>query len=147
MENYLAGPGVEVDEEENEMEEYMSPLRGIRELIKDKDLEKEFKYLYKEFRLANLTPQQERLFRELISAALQLQLYEEKYRKKGVNLDLREPILMILAEAEAIAVASRSRGGFERRMLATSIQEIEQKETSERKDRLKLFTFLRGGGG
>jgi len=132
-------------EGEEEFEEYVSPIRGITELIKDKDLEKEFKYLYKEFRLANLTPEQERIFRELISAALQLHLYEEKYKRKGVNLNLREPILMILAEAEAIAVASRSRKGFERRMLATSIQEIEQKEASERREKLKLFTFLRRG--
>ena len=120
-------------------------MRGISELIKDKELEKQFRYIYKEFRLANFTPEQEKVFRNLLAAALELYIYEEKYREKGVNLTLREPILMILAEAESLAVASRSRGGFERKMLATSIQQIEQKEASERRGNLKLFTFLRGG--
>jgi len=133
-------------QEEEEEDEELEGLRGINTLINDKKLEDEFKYIYKEFRLANFTPEQERTFRELLATALHLHLYEERYKAKGINLNLREPILMILADAEAMAIASRSRRGFERRMLSTTIQEIEQKEAAERKENLKLFTLLRGGG-
>jgi hypothetical protein len=146
MEDYGLIPGQEQEQTDVEELEEMLPvgMGGLKALVEDKRLERELKYVYKEFRLANFTPEQERIFRELIAAAIQLHIYEEKYKKKGVNLHLEETIRMMLADAEAIAIASRSRKGFERRMLATQIQEIEQKEASEKKSKLGLFQL--GGG-
>ncbi len=139
------GPAPPQDNETDE-ELIEDSLRGIKTLVEDKKLEEDFRYIYKEFRLANFTPDQEKRFKELLATALHLHLYEEKYKKKGINLNLREAILMILADAEAMTIASRSRNGFERRMLSTTIQEIEQKESSERREKLRFFTLLRGGG-
>ncbi|MFA4641543.1 hypothetical protein [Pyrococcus kukulkanii] len=131
-------------DEEGE-EEFIPGMGTLIHIIDDPELRKEFRWIYREFRLGYLKEHEVAVIRYLLSSALQLYEYQRHYEKKGVSLDLTETIKMILSEAEAIIVSSRSRHGFERKMLATTIQKVEQREEYDNERRLRLFTFLGGG--
>ena len=113
-------------------------------IIDDPELRKEFRYVYREFKLGYLREHEVVLVKELLSAALQLYQYQKVYQEKGVNLNLEDTVKIMLADALSVVVASRSRRGFERKMEATTIQRVEQRELAEKKSKLRLFG-LSGG--
>lgn len=133
---YMASQGEEDGREPNED---LEP--GWMQLIKDEQLQKDFKFVYREFRLGNLSKYEAEVVHNLLAAALQLYLYEQEYNRKGVNLRLEDTVKIMLADAASIVVTSRSRGGFERKMQATTIQKVEQREIEEKKSRFRLFNL------
>ncbi len=102
------------------------PNSIFKELLDDKNLEKRFGgNVFREFKLSNIPPKELPRLRDMYGVVLQLEKFEEKYRRKGIPLDLSTVKDMILADITSAAVLYRAERGFERKMLVTNISKEE----------------------